>query len=892
MIVAKINENNWLPLSAHAKDVAEIMLKLYQFWMPQRLIDHIHYTDGNIDISKICKFCGYVHDIGKATAVFQNVITKNSIYFQKRYKDIGIDITEFNGKIYGNDETYRHEYLGESILVNYGCPKGIASIIGAHHGKPYCIQKYSTKKLLKLRKYYLNGYEKADSDEKIYAKDFWENQRKYIFMEGLKESGYKDVSEIEDVSISTQIILSGLLIMADWIASNEELAPLIKRDEDIESIQYPERINAIWDKLSLPERWMPTELFMSDDDFEERFGFTPNIIQKDVIKAVETSITPGLYILEAGMGSGKTEAALAAAEILASKFHCEGIYFGLPTQATANGIFGRITSWAEKQSNDEGIKTAIELAHGSAFLNPEYRDIDYQNIKNGNDTQRNKCIESGLIVHKWFKDNRKKNLLPTFIIGTIDQLISSALQEKHFMLKFLGAAGKVVIIDECHAYSAYMNGSLDRTIEYLGKLGTPVILLSATLPVKRRKELIKAYCGKEEFTKEENEITDNKKYPLLTYTQGDMVLQKAPMLNNQDVTVDIEKRKSEEVEDILKDKLSCGGCAGVIMNTIKKAQDMATRLQSAFPEKKVILIHARFTGEDRTRLENEVLSAVGKRSTPDTRDVIVVGTQVLEQSLDIDFDVLISEAAPMDLLLQRIGRLHRHKGRIRPDKVKNPVCIIIGCDDIENKFTIYDKWLLINTIRHIPEHINIPSDISNLVQSVYADSEENDELRSKYEKYMDKEYFDKVKALNNCIRRYSEITSGTMHEISVTNENGLSPRDIEPSISVIIMSDDGEGAMFINNNPWRNRIPYNRIPTKKEAVEMIKQSVKLPSEVLRGSFFECLEEITNKEKNKNIIWKEESFLKNRYFLILSNMEADLCGYKIRYDNFLGLSASK
>ena len=145
--------------------------------------------------------------------------------------------------------------------------------------------------------------------------------------------------------------------------------------------------------------------------------------------------------------------------------------------------------------------------------------------------------------------------------------------------------------------------------------------------------------------------------------------------------------------------LQSGVCAGVIVNTVRRAQDIAQQLREKMPEKDVLLLHSRFTLADRAKQETELLHRSGKSSTAKDRDgLIVVGTQVLEQSLDIDFDILVSDLCPMDLLLQRIGRLHRHQ-RLRPKDLAKASCIVLNADGpLESGAEkIYSKYLLLRT---------------------------------------------------------------------------------------------------------------------------------------------------------------------------------------------------
>ncbi|MEI3101043.1 MAG: CRISPR-associated helicase Cas3' [Oscillospiraceae bacterium] len=438
-------------------------------------------------------------------------------------------------------------------------------------------------------------------------------------------------------------------------------------------------------------------------------------MQEEVIRAAEESLSPGIYIIEAQMGQGKTEAALAAAEIFASKWRCDGLFFGLPTQATANGIFPRLERWAEGQT--EAAQLSIRLSHGMAMLQKDYRELFHGTASQAEDENK------GIFVHPWF-EGRKQALLSTFVVGTVDQLLMAALKQKHVMLRHLGLAGKVVVIDECHAYDAYMNQYLERALEWLGVYKTPVILLSATLPAERRARLIEAYHGKK-FAQQPDDWRDSRAYPLLSYTDGETLRQVHIPVDSPDREVYVVKSEMDRLTAMLKDSLSGGGCAGVIVNTVAQAQSLAKKLREQLPEYHIMLAHARYTMADRMKREEELLRRLGKKSEAGERDgLIVVGTQLLEQSLDIDFDILATQLAPMDLLLQRIGRLHRHGTRDCPQALREARCIVCGFEEKDSgSQQIYGRWLLERTAQLLPEKLNLPGDISPLVQETYRDME-------------------------------------------------------------------------------------------------------------------------------------------------------------------------
>ena len=294
-----------------------------------------------------------------------------------------------------------------------------------------------------------------------------------------------------------------------------------------------------------------------------------------------------------------------------------------------------------------------------AELNECYLRLQGRGVQLEEDAQEAHQVQ----VHQWFRGN-KQALLANFVIGTVDQLLLAALAQKHVMLRHLGLAGKVVIIDECHAYDTYMNCYLDRALEWLGWYKVPVILLSATLPARRRAELVEAYQQKKAVPDAPWKTSCG--YPLLTWTDGAEVKQTAIPPDAPGKTVQLTTLTEPELPALLRRKLAEGGCAGVIVNTVKKAQKIAQLLRESLPDKEVQLFHAQFLMPDRAARENQLMARIGKGSEPERRnDLIVVGTQVMEQSLDIDLDVLVTELCPMDLLLQRIGRLHRHR-RSRP----------------------------------------------------------------------------------------------------------------------------------------------------------------------------------------------------------------------------------
>ena len=268
-------------------------------------------------------------------------------------------------------------------------------------------------------------------------------------------------------------------------------------------------------------------------------------------------------------------------------------------------------------------------------------------------------------------------------------------------------------------------------LTWLGAYRVPVILLSATLPAQRRSELVKAYLtGKtgKPYKSQQAEWETSQDYPLLTYTDGLEVRQVTIHCTNTGRAVFLEQWPmafAEQTDKLAQElsRLPSGGCAGIIVNTVKRAQKFYNIIRHNMPQATVLLYHASFLATDRLLKERDIQTHVGKRSTAKERDrVIVIGTQVLEQSLDIDFDVLFTDLCPVDLLLQRIGRLHRHQ-RQRPQELSTSRCVIF--DGANGEFDkgaalIYGEYLLMRTRAFLPDKVVLPDDISPLVQRVYG----------------------------------------------------------------------------------------------------------------------------------------------------------------------------
>ncbi len=871
--------DKWLPVWMHSMDTAKVAVHLIK--SRYLSIADIGAISAEM-LEKTMRLLALLHDIGKFTPVFQAKIAESLPLFRSKWEHYNIDIEPYI--LFDNEKEFRHNKTGECILNYSGFTAEFSCLVGAHHGMPFL--KKCAQFVIDANPIYFYG--------KSRNYNFWQEIWREWIDFALSESGFSSIDGIPKLNQRTQILLSGVLIMSDWIASNTGYFPLIDIDEFPQ--EYDEtRLDSALELLDLPDIWYPEHRGVSSSEFEKMFGFPANSVQEAVMRAVNNSLEPGIFILEAPMGVGKTEAALAVAEPLASKCGKSGLFFGLPTQATANGIFPRVVNWADGRSG--GYYQTIRLVHKNAGFQPVFSNIPDSIGKA--ESESNSENEGSLIAHRFFA-GRKQSCLADFVIGTVDQALMCALKQKHTMLRHLGFSQKIVVIDECHAYDFYMSKYLDTALSWFSAYNVPVLLLSATLPAKRRAEFVRAYVGKDYIDSEaEMQIAKADSYPLLTWSDGKTIHQEEITYNDEHKTVRIVCINDTDVKTEICKAVNAGGCVGVICNTVKRAQKFAQEL-SDITEAEVIIFHAQYTMPDRAEKENLLLDKIGKGSNEHTRKgVVVVGTQVMEQSLDIDCDLLITDFCPMDLLLQRIGRLHRHNKlkRKRPESLQKPVCMVLGTDEFNTASeAIYSEWILLRTKACLRAEVTLPDDIAPLVQSTYTDTEPKteEEIKAK-NKYIKNVEDQKSRAGDYMMRELKESKiQNTLHgwlSADLNSADGeASVRDGSSSVEVLLMMERADES--ISFLPWsgENTVLYkDECPDSSTCCRIAQQRIRLPMILCSNNIGRTLEELDS----RNLIfkkWQKSHWLKGELILLLDEeMSAKLNGFKLRYTHEYGLS---
>lgn len=892
----------WLPLYQHLIDTMNVSELLWEHWLDQGQRDFIAKSLDKEDhetAKRLVIFLSGIHDLGKSTAAFQ---TKESFYLSKDLDQELLERLERNGfpglssVILPSRNKSPHALAGETLLSNYGVRDDIGSIIGGHHGRP--LDDKQTYRI-QLEAYTSNYFQTEDKESLVYQK--WQKTQKSYFLWALERAGFGQVDELPHITQAGQVILEGLLILSDWVASNENYFPLIPLEQEIR-IDQDKRKKAGWLKWFKTFPWSSQQILNAEEIYDNRFGYKPKEFQVKFLDIVETVDNPGIFVVEAPMGMGKTEAALVAVEQLARKTGHSGMYFGLPTQATSNGIFPRVESWLSKLSQSDGEDKSLQLLHGKAALNDDFKGLAQHIDVDGES-------HGSVVVNEWFS-GRKTAILDDFVVGTIDQFLLLALKQKHLALRHLGFSKKVVVIDEVHAYDAYMGQYLYQALRWMGVYDIPVIILSATLPAKRRVKLIESYIrgtGEKwkKVVKPENWETQGD-YPLITYSNKEAVRTRTDFELNERKEIKIQPLSEENITKTIENLIVSGGVIGIIVNTVKRAQELAKKLIDRYGEETIELLHSSFIASDRARKERNLLSLIGKKGTrPDQK--IIIGTQVIEQSLDIDFDVLISDLAPMDLLLQRIGRLHRHVNVKRPKKLNSPVLYVLGLSDEfefnKGSVAVYGEYLLMRTQLLLPEVIELPTDISHLVQAVYG--EENlsmpEQLFKQYEEARQKQENmvlikeDRAKSFMIDRPNFPDKNSliGWLKNVSPddSQERGLAQvRDSGDSIEVIALKKVGHGyGTFEEQKDLSTSVTDFKVGKK-----LATQTLRLPNPLC--AFYaidKTIDDLENRNRNTLKSWQEQPWLKGTLGLVFDEEnQASVNGYKLSYSQVLGLIYEK
>ena len=584
-----------------------------------------------------CAFLAGLHDLGKASPAFQLQVDKVRAKVKQRLRDNGLPLPTLRPSRHTPHGAITAATLPSILSDEFGMDKHIANCVavavGGHHGV------FPTSSEVQGVSTYARGNHKWD-DHRLVLVD--------QLAEVLDVPRDRLPSEIDN---AVAVTLAGLVSVSDWVGSNTEFFPYTVPSSAPAYASCAEgQARQALGELGFLMRPGSQEV----RGFAELFqGFLPNDLQITVESLAADVAEPGLVVIEAPMGEGKTEAAIYLADSWAATTGQEGHYFALPTQATSNQMFGRVRDFLQDRYEDGLVQ--LQLLHGHASLSSEFEVL----LRNHNRifAPRYSGVEKDddyleVVASEWFT-YRKRGLLSPFGVGTIDQALLAVLQAKHVFVRLFGLAHKTVIIDEVHAYDAYMTTLLERLLEWLAALGSPVVLLSATLPRARRNGLLAAYLRG--LGNQSKEIRSDASYPRISWVSGNSgpssrTVRVSPRgtkefsLEWTDGSLPAHYGSSFLLGERLREALSHGGCAAVICNTVRRAQEVYRALKPYFPGTAedgtpvLDLLHAQYVFQDRDKREKRSLARFAKpgENTHRPHKAVLVATQVIEQSLDLE----------------------------------------------------------------------------------------------------------------------------------------------------------------------------------------------------------------------------------------------------------------
>jgi CRISPR-associated endonuclease/helicase Cas3 len=634
-----------------------------------------------------------LHDVGKISAGFQS---KSQTYLHNRGLAERAMAERWTDSAFTDRD---HAKISQWYLLPYLRRAGRwALAVGAHHGNIYPSLEglYRPKDIPACRE-----WEKTGRDALL---------AEFIMRFGALPME-KPREDNEDLWL-----LAGLISVADWMGSNEDFFPADRGlGDDATAQRAVETLQRMhWGGGRMRSR-----------TFAEMFGDRPPYPLQNAVH--EVAERPGLYIVEGPMGCGKTEAALWAAHRLHEADQNAGLYFALPTQVTSNRIHQRVERFL-KEALDEAA--AFRLAHGASWLSDK-QAVLLQPAEQEN-TESHEHVQEG---RSWFA-SAKHALLARYGVGTVDQALQGVVAVKHFFVRRFGLAGKVVVLDEVHSYDVYTGTLITHLIRELMALRCTVIVLSATLTQARRAELIQAAGGDAEMIRSDA-------YPLLTVAcVCQPLIEKAvePPTERHIALRYCHLEPQTVLEECLQ-RAEQGQHVLYLRNTVAEAQDACRMAQSMARagRVKIGLLHSRFPFFRREELETEWLERLGTQRARDGMGSLLIATQVVEQSVDIDLDFIVSDLAPTDMLLQRMGRLWRHPredrcGAVQEFWINAPVLPADASKAYLKKALgksgkVYAPYVLLRSdaVFTQRESIVLPTQIREVLEATYGREQEDKE---------------------------------------------------------------------------------------------------------------------------------------------------------------------
>lgn len=653
----------FLPLERHLADAGSVAKRLWELALTPR--QRAWFAQGyGVDEEAAgawVTFLAASHDVGKASPDFQWLVGDLAERLLPR---------ELRGSRHGGEKS-PHDAIGGAVLIDWLESRGasrrvadyLAATISGHHSAPRP-----------------RGRVRSVAGKRAGS---WKGHQRELIEALAAEFGVDRLPLPAGVSPAAVLATAGLVCVADWIASDADRFPVRDGERDASGQLAEAAVRAA--------SWAPRTL-VQPKSFEELFeGKSPRGTQRAVLDALARrsgGTAPFLMLVEDRPGSGKTEAAFSVIQHGIAGGN-RGFYIGMPTQATANQLHRRTAEFLSALW--PGSDVSPRLLHGG--VHPDDPDMPQPTGVDSDEDTGLSQDERDAIAQMWFSQTRR-GLLGPYAVGTVDQALLATLEAKFYPVRLLGLQGKVVVLDEVHAYDTYTGLLLEGLVGWLGALGCTVVLLSATLAPPQRKKLVSAYLnGLDGGPDPDPKAPATGAYPRVTIGSADGVetVEVVDDRPGREVKLAWEPiaDRPEEIGERALEEVADGGCIAVVCSTVQQAQELFVALRDRCREDdgdavKLELFHARMRPLERGPIERRLLESLGPpprgsavAALPRAERMIVVATQVIEQSLDIDFDAMFTQLAPVDLLIQRAGRVHRHERDARPPRHSEPRLTIL-----------------------------------------------------------------------------------------------------------------------------------------------------------------------------------------------------------------------
>jgi len=863
------------PLICHMIDVAQVTLALWEEVLTEGIRQY--FADAlemdQVSVRQWLAFVTGLHDLGKACPAFQAQHTPS----KQGLVEQGLFFEEQRVRKKTPHGLVSAYVLRRSLPQQLGMEpylaRQIAYAVGGHHGV------FPTAHELQR----LGPSRRGGGD--------WDAVRAELFDALADNLGVRELPLWPDTLADNWTfwtLLAGLTSFADWLGSIESyFFDLTAPDLDAYAARAYQQASLALDQLGWTG-WSPPR---QAAEFQMLFDFTPRPLQEAIVSLAEQVSAPALVIVEAPTGEGKTEAALYLADHWLRAKQQRGTYVAMPTQATSNQMLGRVKHFLERRH--AGQRVDLLLLHGNAAWSDDMEDLRL--------AATDESDEHTVVAHSWFLP-KKRSFLAPFAVGTVDQALMSVLQTKHFFVRLFGLSHKTVIFDEIHAYDTYMATLFQHLLKWLATMDTPVILLSATLPDQTRRQLMEAYTGRP--------FTRLVPYPAISWatTEADGVLPvETSATGTRTLTLEWTDRQPQALVETLGNALKEGGCVAVICNTVGRAQAVYQTLRDAqiVSPDNLILFHARFPLYQRQGVEKLVLDRFGKKDGTRPERAIVVATQVIEQSLDLDFDLMITDPAPADLILQRAGRLHRHTRADRPSHLTVPRLMITipemqdGLPQWGSDGWVYEPYVLLRSYLALRgrSEIAVPADVQPLVDAVYDDESPipddldtplREALEQAYQAMTQKMKRKRYKARKNLIPPPDDEDVLSAGNLQLDEDNPelhetwrAMTRLVRPSVTLVCLHRQADGVTL--DPDGRRPISLGERPGRELAAELARRIVTV-------STYPVFKHFIDQEPPSG--WRKHPLLRYHRVAIFTEGRIDLGDSWLILDPELGLMVEK